>query len=214
VVHFNGEKNKSIEVGARVDERSEGEAAASRMVGQTVVRLRGFLGRRVHLSRARTLGRRHDASGTATLGAFDDLERELSRSRRFGRPFVLARVPRPSAADEADAWLDRLLTLLNSEVRSVDTVWSDGHDVYLLLPESDRSGGAAALARIREPVSRVLTDEEVDGIRFAVFAPDECPTRQALLSALEQRVKDVAAKTPEHRQSAMAPARSREEASR
>jgi hypothetical protein len=50
-------------------------------------------------------------------------------------------------------------------------VWFDGKDVYLHLPESDCAGGTATLARIREPLSQFLSQEELDGITFAAFAP-------------------------------------------
>jgi hypothetical protein len=70
-----------------------------------------------------------------------------------------------------DGWREQTLALLISLIRSVDMFWSDGKDVYLLLPESDRAGGNPMLARIREPLSQVLSQEELDGITFVVFAP-------------------------------------------
>jgi hypothetical protein len=74
-------------------------------------------------------------------------------------------------------------------------VWVDGGDVYLLLPESDRAQGTAALARIRGQLSGVLPEEALDRIPVVVFAPDECPTSGALLSALRRRVRDEKATT-------------------
>lgn len=226
MVHFNGEKRRAVEVATASahaaesmpetgrQDRSETVPIAPRPERQFVFRLPrlAVLGRRLQAVRRRAPRRRHDSTEAATLGSFEDLERELSRSRRFGRPFVLARVQRSRAESEADGWREQTLSLLTSLVRSVDRVWSYGEDVYVLLPESDRAAGTAALARMREPVSRVLTDEEVDGIIFAVFAPDECPTRQALLSALNQRVRGATAKTS-GRESAVVIADSREEAS-
>jgi hypothetical protein len=226
VVHFNGEKRRTVEVAtasARAAEstpetgrqdRSETVSIAPRPERHTVFRRPrlAFLGQRLRAVRKGGPQRRYVSAGTATLGSFEDLERELSRSRRFGRPFVLARVQRSRASNAAEGWREQTLALLTSLIRSVDRVWSSGDDVYLLLPESDRAAGAAALARMRGPVSRVLTDEEVDGIIFAVFAPDECPTRQALLSALHQRVRGATAKTSD-RESAVVTADDREEAS-
>jgi hypothetical protein len=137
--------------------------------------------------------RKRDASWAVSLGSVEDLEREVSRSRRFGHPFVLARVPRRRTGPEAHRWHEETLVLLSSVIRTFDRVWFDGKDVYLLLPRSDRARGSAALARLREPLSRVLSEEELDGITFAVFALDECPTQGALLSALHGRVKNTKA---------------------
>jgi hypothetical protein len=150
-------------------------------------------GARVRPGRNGTPVRKRDANWAATLGSVEDLEREVSRSRRFGHPFVLARVPLRRTGPEAHRWHEETLVLLSSVIRTVDRVWLDGKDVYLLLPESDRARGSAALARLREPLSRVLSEEELDGITFAVFALDECPTKGALLSALHGRVKNTKA---------------------
>ena len=155
------------------------------------VRFRALLRPRVRPRRTGTLAWKRDRNWAAGLGSFEDLEREVSRSRRFGHPFVLARVLRRRPGAEAEGWHEQTLALLTSLVRNVDRVWQDGEDVYLLLPESDRRMGAAALARIREPLSRVLTEEELDGITFAVFSLGECPTTGALLSALHGRAEDA-----------------------
>lgn len=226
MVHFNGEKRKTVQIVAsspsgdstpepgRVD-RGKSTSFRRRLADRTVFRLRprALLRRRARPSSAETPQRTRVGPGAVTLGSFEDLERELRRSRRFGRPFVLARVHRSRLGSEAEAWREQTLAILSSLVRTVDRVWSHGGDVYVLLPESDRAAGTAALARIRGPVSRVLSDEEVDGIRFAVFAPDECPTRQALLAALHQRVKDVKTQTSGRPESHVAPVDEPEEAS-
>lgn len=130
--------------------------------------------------------------------SFDHLEPEVSRSRRFGHSFFLACIPCPLAAAEADGWHERAAALLASLIRDVDNVWVDGRDVYLLLPESDRATGTAALARIRGPLSQVLP-EAPDWIPSVVFAPDECPTSGALLSVLHRRVRYAKARTRRRR---------------
>ena len=125
----------------------------------------------------------------------ETLEHEVRRSRRFGHSFFLACIPCPLAAAEADGWHNRAAALLASLIRDVDNVWVDGRDVYILLPESDRAMGTAALERIREPLSQVLPEEACDWIPSVVFAPDECPTSGALLSVLHRRVRYAKART-------------------
>lgn len=138
--------------------------------------------------------RKRDCDWAVRHGSFEDLEREVSRSRRFGHPFFLARVPLARSGAEPDRRPEQALAFLGSLIRTVDRAWFDGKDIYLLFPESDRAMGETALARLREPLSQVLSEQELDRITFAVFALDECPTSGALLSALHGRVRD--AKTP------------------
>jgi hypothetical protein len=147
-------------------------------------RLRAALRPRVRAGRSETLAWKRERALAVNLGSVEDLEREIVRSRRFGHSFVLARVPRSRAAAEANGWQDPTMVLLASQIRAVDRIWSDGEGIYLLLPESDRPSGNAALVRLREPLSELLSEDELDGIRAVVFAPDECPTSCALLSAL------------------------------
>jgi hypothetical protein len=135
--------------------------------------------------------RKRDCDWAVRHGSFEDLEREVSRSRRFGHPFFLARVPLACSGAEPDRRPEQALAFLGSLIRTVDRAWFDGKDIYLLFPESDRAMGETALARLREPLSQVLSEQELDGITFAVFALDECTTSGALLSALHGRVKDA-----------------------
>lgn len=133
---------------------------------------------------------------TPGRGSFATLEHEVGRSRRFGHSFVLARIPCPLAPAEANGWQYEAAGLLASLLRSVDSVWVDGGDVYVLLPESDRAQATAALARIRGRLAGVLPGEALDRIPVVVFAPDECPTSRALLAELRRRVRDEQATTP------------------
>jgi hypothetical protein len=172
---------------------AEGASITPASVDRTAFRLRfrALLRPRVRPGRTETVAWKRDPNRAASLGSFEDLEREVNRSRRFGHPFCLARFVRRRRGAEADRWHEQTLAALSSLIRTVDRVWFDGKDVYLLLPESDRAMGTAALARIREPLSQVLSDEELDGITLAVFAHGECHTSGALLSALNGRVKDA-----------------------
>jgi hypothetical protein len=187
-------RDDAAQVSKGVEEAADGTPSA---VDQREFHFRSgvHFGARARPGRNGTPVRKRDANWAASLGSVEDedLEREVSRSRRFGHPFVLARVSLRRTGPEAHSWHEETLVLLSSVIRTFDRVWFDGKDVYLLLPRSDRAGGSAALARLREPLSRVLSEEELDGITFAVFALDECPTKGALLSALHGRVKNTKA---------------------
>jgi hypothetical protein len=190
-----------------VEQGADGASITPGTVDRTVFRLRfrALLRPRVRPGRTETLAGKRDPNWAASLGSFEDLEREVNRSRRYGHPFCLARFPRRRPRAEADRWQDQTLGLLSSLIRAVDRVWFDGKDVYVLLPESDRAAGTAALSRIREPLSQVLSEEELDGITFAVFAHGECPTSGALLSALNGSVKDAKTRAPAAREKAGTP---------
>jgi hypothetical protein len=185
------QKSKGAEHGA-------GASITRGPVVRTAFRLRSrvLMRPRVRPGLTETVAWKRDRNWAVGLGSVEDLEREVSRSRRFGHTFLLARIPRRRRGPEADGWHEQTLALLISLIRTVDRAWFDGKDVYLLLPESDRAMGTAALARIREPLSQVLSEEELDGITYAVFAPDECPTSRALLAALHRRVKDAGTRAP------------------
>jgi hypothetical protein len=120
------------------------------------------------------------------FGSFEELERELNRSRRYGHPLFLARIScRGDGAEVPDRIQDTAFAL-SSILRSVDRAWTEGTDVYVLLPECDRAQGLAALARIREPLSQLLSAEEQVSISFAAW-PDDCLTGGALFYALHRR---------------------------
>jgi hypothetical protein len=215
-VRFSRGKRRTTEVSARSrstgsakqesngGEHGDGASITPGPVDRTAFRLRSrvLVRPRVRPGLTETVAWKRDRNWAVGLGSFEDLEREVSRSRRFGHTFLLARIPRRRIGTEADGWHEQTLALLLSLIRTVDRVWFDGMDVYLLLPESDRAMGTAALARIREPLSQVLSEEELDGITFAVFAPDECPTSGALLAALHRRVKGATTPAPGPREKA------------
>jgi hypothetical protein len=183
----------------------EGAAGTPGAVDRTVFRLLFWAFLRPRARPSRNEARRRDPGWAEAHGSFGDLEREVSRSRRFGHPFVLARIPLARSGAEPDRRHQRTLALLGSLIRTVDRVWFDGKDVYLLFPESDRATGTTALARLHEPLLQVLSEEELDGITLAVFALDECPTSGALLSALRSRVSDANAQEAKSRGTAGAP---------
>ena len=220
MLRFSGREQVKGEVSAlgrsNGDARRESTAAEQDVVGTSItpvsvernvfrLRVRALLRPRGRPGRSQTPAWKRHRSWAAGVGSFAELEREVSRSRRFGHSFLLARIPRRRPGAEADGWHEQTLALLSSLIRSVDGVWFDDRDVYVLFPESDRATGTAALARIREPLAQVLSEEELDGIAFAVFAPDECPTSGALLAALHGRVSDAKTQVPSHLERAGTP---------
>lgn len=84
------------------------------------------------------------ASADAVSAGWQALDGELGRSRRYGRPLVVVRVsPRGSAVAALAAQ-----RLLLERRRLTDHAWMDGPDLYLVMPEADRSEALNMLARV------------------------------------------------------------------
>ncbi|HYM63809.1 MAG TPA: hypothetical protein VES61_03935 [Gaiellaceae bacterium] len=121
----------------------------------------------------------------------EELWNELTRSRRYGRSFLLLRiqVPRPAAVAQtrrARRAVERYKSdggLLHGVFRRIDRVWEDEDDFYVLLPECDRSKGDAVIGRVRALLVDSLGEAE---IAMAAF-PDDGVTSGALLVALRRR---------------------------
>jgi hypothetical protein len=121
----------------------------------------------------------------------EELWNELTRSRRYGRSFLLLRIRlarpaavarsrhprRPAERDKTDSGLDR------GVFRRTDRVWEDEDEFYVLLPECDRSKGDAVVSRVRALLVESLGEAE---IAMAAF-PDDGVTSGALLVALRSR---------------------------
>ena len=121
----------------------------------------------------------------------EELWNELTRSRRYGRSFLLLRIrlTRPAAAaqvrrrrrpverDKTDSGLE------HGVFRRTDRVWEDEDEFYVLLPECDRSKGDAVISRVRALLVESLGEAE---IAMAAF-PDDGVTSGALLVALRSR---------------------------
>ena len=133
--------------------------------------------------------RQASRASRAAWSEWTDLRHELNRSRRYERCFTILRIALP-AADGSRRWRGRASTAAGSAhaiaplVRSVDGVWTDDADVYVLLPECDRTNGERTLERIE--VSLVEALPSGSSITLATF-PHDGRTSGALLNALHGR---------------------------
>jgi hypothetical protein len=135
----------------------------------------------------------------AAWSEWEDLRRELNRSRRYERCFTLIRIALPAETDRRRRFRDRSgpngsLRAVASLVRSVDGVWTDETDVYLLLPECDRTTGERTLGRIENSLAGVLPAGSA--ITVASF-PQDGRTSGALLNALHGRPIETIEAPPE-----------------
>jgi hypothetical protein len=133
--------------------------------------------------RAETLPRSTAWWRSIRRSAFEELQLELSRGRRYEHPFFVVRIPCGRAGERHWNRSYELASVLSSLVRSVDRVCADGSDVYLLLPECGGERGTRMLARISQPLAEHLSEAERAGISCAVF-PDDGLTSGALLDTL------------------------------
>jgi hypothetical protein len=109
----------------------------------------------------------------------DELELELQRSRRFGRPMALVRFRPGAAATEAAA-------RVAGTGRQVDRVWTIGPDILVLLPESGPSQAQAYVARLTRSLPALAEPP-----RVATF-PNDGLTLSALAAELYNGRGDVA----------------------
>ena len=126
--------------------------------------------------------RRRARVGTRPV-SFEDFRLELERSRRYGHSFFLARFACGQADEGRFERSDKVACAVRSLVRTVDLVWAEGRNVYVLLPECDREMGEAALGRIRRALAGFSSDEQRIEAGWAVF-PEDGLTGGALLDAL------------------------------
>jgi len=128
------------------------------------------------------------------------LQRELDRSRRHGRPFVLIKVPlrtSPSAERRRRKRRDAPITTggpgeLDPVLRNTDQAWTTETDLYLLLPESDRPHGRICLDRLRRRAPDLLDDSAARVVAF----PDDGVTSGALLDLLSGEKTEITAELP------------------
>ena len=122
------------------------------------------------------------------LSSWEDLQREIDRSRRYGRSFSVVRLTsratsKPVSGREHEqrrAELEQRALTLSVLLRRLDRVWPDGEDVYVLLPEGGRAMAESMLERIGEPLTLLMPGWEAAVAAF----PDDGLSKGALLAAL------------------------------
>lgn len=122
---------------------------------------------------------------------------ELDRGRRHRRSFAMARLefralPAGTAAGTAgDGIAAATIKLIGSSLRITDHVWLEAGDLVILLPESDAATAAAFAERVRT----AAPDRFTDRTGIAAF-PDDGLTSEALLDALERRLRGSTVPSP------------------
>jgi hypothetical protein len=150
--------------------------------------------------RARTAARPNSRDLTrrqlTQLSSWEELQREIDRSRRYEHSFSIVRLTSRATSrrafdrhEERRAELEQRALTLGVLLRKLDRVWADGEDIYLLLPEGGRAMAESMLDRISEPLAALMPDCEA---AIAAF-PDDGLSKGALLAALgSANVRQVA----------------------
>lgn len=114
--------------------------------------------------------------------SWDALQRELDRSRRFERRFVLMRIPASDALGPNGRTSARkgVLGVLPLVLRSIDQAWTIEGNVMAVLPESNRDSAMALIARLR---STMPDPSALDDVQIAAF-PEDGVTIGALVASL------------------------------
>lgn len=147
--------------------------------------------------RARASALTDPLTGLGNRGFFEDIaERELNRSRRYGRPLALAFInidnfrsvneERGHAA--GDALLRRIAEELPAGIRRSDIVGRMGGDVFaILLPETPPQGAEVAMGKLRERLRALIREDGYDvGVSVGVATFEEgATTLKALMSAAD-----------------------------
>lgn len=94
-----------------------------------------------------------------------DFRRELARARRHERPLSIARLPGGATGRSAVA----LTAGPHRRLRRIDLAWSEGADVVILMPESDRAAAERAVGRISgtlgiDPAAARIATFPADGL--------------------------------------------------
>jgi hypothetical protein len=122
------------------------------------------------------------------VSSWEDLQREIDRSRRYGHSFSVVRLTSRATSkpvsdrqhEQRRAELEQRALTLSVLLRRLDLVWPDGEDVYVLLPEGGRAMAESMLDRIGESLTLLMPGWEA---AIAAF-PDDGVSKGALLAAL------------------------------
>lgn len=113
-----------------------------------------------------------------------ELRREIDRSRRFdhGVTLMRAELPSPAGGRRGLRRHAQILARLQGALRTIDSVWTDGDAVYMLLPETEREAAEQVVSRLWRELPQVLAFEE---LRMASFPVDGL-TSEALRASVER----------------------------
>ena len=120
------------------------------------------------------------APHVSLVGDWDAFRREIDRSRRYERPLALATASLPAAIADSESVVD-LMARAKTRLRSVDILWHHGSRLWILMPESTRDGGIAAIKRITE-----VSPSALDARWRLVMFPDDALTTGALIAQLRR----------------------------
>lgn len=115
--------------------------------------------------------------------SWDAFRRELDRSRRFGRQFVLMKIPAGETLRAPGGSVSAPrgpLGAMPLAFRAIDQAWTMDGSVYAVLPESNRSAAMALIARLRTSMPDAAA---LDEIQIAEF-PEDGLTTGALVASL------------------------------
>jgi hypothetical protein len=115
--------------------------------------------------------------GGARRGGAAAFPAELNRARRYGRALSLVRF----GCAEGQGTAQDLAATLTERLREDDAVWSEGRNVYVLLPEAARMDAASFVRRFR----RTVTTSPDVSVVVASF-PEDGATTGALMECLEK----------------------------
>ena len=189
VLHFSGGNRQTGEVATPsrskrdakqwskgAEPSGSGASITPRPKSRTVVgSVSGFFSGHAFVGAApETLAWKRDRNWAPSLDSFEDLEREISRSRRFGHSFFLARFPCPRRRAEADGWHEPTLVLLDHLIRLSTECGPTARTSTSSSGERPTHGNCGAQETSRAAFE-LLSEGELDEITFVVFAPSECP---------------------------------------
>lgn len=116
---------------------------------------------------------------------------ELDRSRRYKRACSIIRLFEPDSVESEQTPSFKVETRLwawGHVLRNIDRVWYDDGYLFLMLPETDRAGARAFLARVRQQHPSLVPHSDITVASF----PEDGLTYGAVLNTLYHPV-DVGA---------------------
>jgi len=150
----------------------------------TLVLLVIVLGGLVRLGRSSVV----NAASHQTPVLWTEFSLEIERSRRYQRACSIMCFSTSNIAEDEFGTLLGLETRLwawGRLLRNIDRVWHDNGSLFVMLPETDRAGAEAFLARIRQQHPEIVPQSD---IAIASF-PEDGLTYGAVLNTLKSSAR-------------------------